>query len=150
MGAYQLSQLGVTASKQVSLLFGLVKNEYQATFAVFKIRRPQGDCLGWVVVDVYPKSITGNNLSVLVKLVAAIIISGVRNSGDEIISQNIDSDGAAILYHQKTNPHPTNVRIIQGKRYVYSVSSPSYPPTSVYDSLREDTNAILNSFRLLG
>lgn len=70
MGAYQLSQLGVSTSREISLLFGLIKKEYQATFAVFKIQRPQGACVGWAIVDIYPKPFTGND-PLLVKVMAA-------------------------------------------------------------------------------
>lgn len=158
LGAYQLSQLGVTASQE-SRLFGLLKRESQATFGVFKIQRPQGACVGWVIIDIYPKLWEMPNVSTLAGLVAAFTLKNVRDSGGEIISQNVTIwDGRSwrpsetptpeIIYRLRTDDHQVIVRIMRGNHHVYSVSSPIYPPTSAYDNLRQDTNAILNSFHI--
>jgi hypothetical protein len=159
MGAYQLAELGVTASSGFRL-FGLFEMETQATFAVFKLQRPQGRCVGWVVVDIF-KATYGTTASVIAGLVAAFTLKSVRDSGAEIISQDIavwdgqswrpsQAPSPEMIYRpQKTDDHCTKVRIIRGKNYVYSLSSPIYPATPAYDNLRQETNAILNSFKVL-
>jgi hypothetical protein len=157
MGAYQLSQLGVTASQKLTFFFGLFKMETQATFAIFKIQRPEGACVGWVIIHIYSQTI-GMKMPWLVGLVAVWTLRQMRDSGCEIISENVTRswDGRSfsetpppeIIYRQ-TDGHPVIVRIIRGGRHVYSVNSPIYPPTSAYDNLRQDTNTILNSFTLL-
>jgi hypothetical protein len=160
MGEYQLSQLGVTASKEFRLL-GLLKQEFQATFGLFKIQRPQGACVGYVIINIYPKTFGVPNMSVLVGLMALSTFQSVRDAGGEVTSQNVLTwDGRywlpsetqnhpEVIYWQIPDDHRVIVRIIRGNRRVYSVSSPSYPPISAFDNLREDTNAILNSFHML-
>jgi hypothetical protein len=161
MGEYQLSQLGVTASQEFRLL-GLLKQEFQATFGLFKIQRPQGACVGYVIINIYPKTFGIPNMSVLVGLMALSTFQGVRDSGGEVISQNVlPWDGRSwrppsetpnhpeVIYWQIPNDHQVIARIIRGNRRVYSISSPIYPPISAFDNLREDTNAILNSFHKL-
>ena len=88
MGAYQLAQLGVTASYGFRL-FGLFKIETTVTFAVFKVQRPQGACVGWVIIDIYPKTYGSPNMSMLAGIVAAGTLRDAKNSGAEIISQNV-------------------------------------------------------------
>jgi hypothetical protein len=100
-----------------------------------------------VIVEIYPDKLkfigisfsTGMSLSMLATVVAANTIRRVRDSGGEIISQNVlswdgnrwrpsEASSLEILYGQK-NCLPSIVRIIRGNHHVYSVSSPIYPPT---------------------
>jgi hypothetical protein len=160
MGAYQLSELGASSTREMSFLFGLVKIEIQAGFAVFKIQRPHGTCAGYVNIDIFPTTWPRANPSI--KVLSAITIKGVWESRGVIISQNVDSQWAApysqegssrnsatIIYRSNTGGFPIIVKMITGKSCLYMFSSPSYPPNPVYDNVREETNAILNSFTLL-
>lgn len=164
MGAYQLSEFGVSATtRKSSFLFGLVKTEIQTDFGVFKFQRPQGTCVGWVIINMFPKWGFGGQDEMQIKtVVAAITIKSVWKSGGKIISQNVDPQWAApygpeastresatIIYRPNTGDFPIIVRIIVGKSYFYTFSSPSYPPDTVYENRRQETNAILNSFTLL-
>jgi hypothetical protein len=153
MGAYQLSQLGLTGSPRVvSALFGLVKREIQATFGVFKIQRPAGTCVGWVIVDTFIKFSKFSSFikdEDTVKYYAVRYMNNMRNLGDEIIWQNINSDGAKIVSRDRAGAPPIVSVIIIGKYYCYQIGSTTYHPDAVYDKRREETNAILNSFTLL-
>jgi hypothetical protein len=159
MGAYQLAQFGVVNSQEFKL-FGLFKREFQATFAVFKIQRPQNACVGWVIIDIYPMTFGIPNVSTLADLVAAFAIKSVKISGGEIISQSAfiwngtswrpsETPAPEIVYKLIPNPDPGLTRIIKGDSHVYAVSSPVYSSTPAYENLRQETNAVLNSFTLL-
>jgi hypothetical protein len=169
MGEYQLSELGLSWSKETSFFFGLAKTKFPATnFAVCKFQRPQGVCVGYVIIDIYTNSFKlmgiswsyGVSLSLFAKVIAADTMWHVRNAGGEIISQNVGSwDGNSwrwseastpvIIHRDKISGAQFIVKIIRGDDHIYSVSSSIYPPTSAYDNLRAETNAILNSFKLL-
>ncbi len=155
MSAYQLSQLGWTASDKFRV-FGLFNIEFRASFGVFKIQRPQGACVGWVNIDSWKKTPGIPNVSILAGLVATTTLKNAIASGSEIISQNVwtrdgrwsETPNPEIIYRERT-ADPVIIRIILGNHHVYSVVSPIYPTPSAYDNLRQDTNAILNSFTLL-
>jgi len=154
MGEYQLSQLGVRPSEGFSLFFGLIKRELHATFGVFKVQRPQGECVGFVMVDIY--TYRGMKMSQVENLIGAMLIENHRG---EVISQNMFSwDGvrwnwcnaaAPEIVFGSGNPYNYLTRIIRGDDHVYGIGSPIYPSTSPYDNLREETTAVLNSFKLL-
>jgi hypothetical protein len=157
MGAYQLSQLSVRPSEGFSLFFGLMKREWHATFGVFKTQLPQGECVGFVLVDIY--TVSTMKMSQLESLVGAMTFRGVRDSG-RVISQNLFSwDGVRwnwcnavapeIVFGAGDSPYNYIARIIRGDHHVYTIGSPIYPATSAYDNLREETTAVLNSFKLL-
>ena len=156
MGAYQLAELGVIPKREISVLFGLVKKEYFATFGIFKIQRPQASCVGWVIVDICPK-FNDNWIAKLMSKcddldlmgIAGGTVQQVIKAGGTIISRDVGSNSVAIVYNLNNGDHPVNTLIISGKYYVYSIRSPVYPTLAAYDKLREETHTILNSFKLL-
>ena len=160
MGAYQLADFDIVPSREFRL-FWLFKVETQASFAIFKLQRPQGICVSWVRIDIFNKTygMTMSNLSFFATLSTLVnaspprfeIISQTLGSWDRGLWRPNEEKNTQMIYRNVDAPQGFQgiTRLIRGDRQFYSINSPIFPPGAAYESLRQETNAILNSFTLL-
>jgi len=127
---------------------GIVRDpSYQPAFAVYHWDTPESPHAGAVSIDVYSSDQYRHDI----KTFLASIIDNARNHGIAVDEVTVDENtGGAVLVtlDKKSNLSAVN-RLVVHDPFVYNIFSTSYPSTAEYAKLRDDTNMIVNSFKIL-